>query len=46
MTIILIIIGAWIAGIAWLVYEAATAPYGKEYPGIGFVYTDRDGDPK
>jgi hypothetical protein len=41
MTIILIIIGAWIAGIVWLVYELVTASEGVEIDGIGFVRTDK-----
>jgi hypothetical protein len=42
MTIILIIIGvAWLAGMAWLVYELVTAPEGVEIDGIGFVRTDK-----
>lgn len=45
MTIILIIVGIGIAGIGWLIYGFVTAPYGVEIPFVGFVRTDKDGNP-
>ena len=46
MTILIVIVAPFVAGMIWLVYELITAPYGKEIPFVGWVKTDKDGKPK
>ena len=45
MTALIIIAVLYVAGMIWLVYELITAPYGKEIPFVGWVKTDKYGNP-